>query len=145
MATDKGSLTMIDDLVAELKANETLAARKANTVTSAIGGLATILATAGATWIESGTTLPSWMPVVVLILGMLSTTYGVSKTKNGMTESVATKLHSELTKRIDLNHIHELEVELPVSSKAQQVYSVDQALELRSQVDDLIANHQSKD
>lgn len=141
MATDKGSLTLIDDLVAELQANETFAARKANTVTSAIGTLATILATAGATWLESGTGVPSWLPVIVLILGMLGTTYSVSKTKNGMTTSVADKLHSELVKRIDLNHIHEPPTELPVSPKAQQVYPMDQAIALRAQADELIANH----
>lgn len=141
---DNGSLMLIDDLVAEVQANEPAAARKANTVTNAIGTVATLLATAGATWLESGTTLPSWFPVVVLVMGMLGTTYGVSKTKNGMTASVADLLHDALAQRIDLKHIHSPEVELPLTEDAPQTYKFDQALELRAQAQGLIDGQLTK-
>lgn len=142
MAIDNanGSVTLIKDLVAELQANEPVAARKANTVTNAIGTVATLLATAGATWLESGTSLPSWFPVLVLVLGMFGTTYGVSKTKNGMTDSIANMLHDALAERIDLKHVHGPE-ELPLSEGAPKTELVDEALELRSLANRLIDDH----
>lgn len=106
MTKNAGSLTLIDDLVAEMQQGESTLVKKSNTVTAAIGSLITILLTGGSYWLESGTEIPSWLPGAVLILGMLATTYGVSKTKNGITDSVATRLHQELAHRIDLTHYH---------------------------------------
>lgn len=107
MATNTGALTMIQDLIEDVQAGESVMARKANTVVAAIGTVLTILLGGATAWIESGTNIPSWLPGLVVVLGMVATTYRISQTKNGVTSSVADKLQSELTARIDLNHIHE--------------------------------------
>ena len=107
MATDNSGLDLVDQLVDDLKANETRTQKKANTVTTAIGSIATFLAAGLSALVESGTDLPSWFPFVVVFVGMLATTYGVSKTKNGVTDSLANKLHDEIARKIDENHFHE--------------------------------------
>lgn len=105
---DNAGLTTIDSLVDDLEQNEPLTARKANTVTTAVGGVATLLLTFLTYWAESGTdNLPSWLPMLVVMVGMVATTYGVSQTKNGITHSVADRLHGALAVRIDDNHFHE--------------------------------------
>lgn len=109
MVTQNSTLTLIDDLVAEAKLDQTRTKEKANTVTTAIGGALTVALTAATAWLESGTNIPSWLPIVVMVLGTLMTTYGVSKTKNGITDSVADKLHNELARKIDLSHNCEME------------------------------------
>ena len=106
MTNNNGSLTLIDDLVTQVQDGESLLTKKSNTVTAGIGGLITLLLTGGSYWLEIDADAPSWLPKVVLILGMLATTYGVSKTKNGMTDSVAKQLHRELAQRIDMTHYH---------------------------------------
>ncbi|ADD80902.1 holin [Rhodococcus phage ReqiPepy6] len=158
MATNAGALTLINDLVEEVKAGETPLARKANTVTAAIGTALTIILGGTTAWIESGTNIPSWLPGLVFVVGMLATTFGVSKTKNGMTASVADKLHSELAARIDLNHIHEpintREAVLLASSEAgeglvggtpilvqSEAKGKHRAAELRDEADALIDQH----
>lgn len=107
MATDNSGLDLVDQLVDDLKANETRTQKKANTVTTAIGSIATFVAAGLSALVESGTDLPSWFPFVVVFVGMLATTYGVSKTKNGVTVSLANKLHDEIARKIDENHFHE--------------------------------------
>lgn len=120
MASNAGALTLINDLVEEVKAGETPLARKANTVTAAIGTALTIILGGATAWVESGTNIPSWLPGLVLVVGMLATTFGVSKTKNGMTSSVADKLHSELAARIDLNHTHAPVVGAPTFASSDE-------------------------
>lgn len=106
MITDNSGLDLVDQLVDDLKSNETRAQKKANTVTTAIGSIATFLAAGLTALVESGTDLPSWFPFIVVFVGMVATTYGVSKTKNGITDSVADKLHTEIARKIDENHFH---------------------------------------
>lgn len=108
MTTNEGAYVLIDDLVSELQSDQSLFAKKANTVTAAIGAMATALAAGLTHLIQTGADLPSWLTSLVFVLGMFGTTGAVAKTKNGMTDSVSTKLHNELTNRIDLNHIHSL-------------------------------------
>lgn len=110
MATNPAGLTIIDTLVKDLQQKETLKDKKANTITTAVGSIATIAAAGLAAWAENGTDLPSWLPFLVGILGLLGTTYRVSKTKNGITDSIADKLHDEIAARIDSNHFHEPEL-----------------------------------
>lgn len=159
MTTNQGALTLIDDLVSDLQAGESTFARKANTVTAGLGTLITILLGGGTAWLESGTNIPSWLPAFVVALGMAATTFGVSKTKNGMTASVAARLHDELAARIDLNHTHapidkdELVRKVVVASEenAQGLVGVDavvvssqaeaRALELRDEADALVDRH----
>lgn len=135
---DAGALALIDDLVEELRLRETPLARKSNTVTTLIGSVATFLATLAASWLESGTSVPAWLPPVVLILGMLGTTYGVSQTKNGMTSSVALKLREGLTDRIDLHHLEELRSNPLPDPVTQEIFPVDKVLALRGQADAMI-------
>ena len=104
MAIDNSTGTLIRDLVQQVRAEEPATRRKANTVTTAIGTTVTGLLAAGTYLIESGTTVPDWVPLLVALLGMAATVLGVSRTKNGMTDSVADRLELELARRIDLNH-----------------------------------------
>ncbi|MCT2299735.1 hypothetical protein M3G04_02270 [Dietzia cinnamea] len=106
MAIDNSTGTLIRDLVQQVRAEEPATRRKANTVTTAIGTTVTGLLAAGTYLVESGTTLPDWVPLIVALLGMAATVLGVSRTKNGMTDSVADRLELELARRIDLNHDH---------------------------------------
>lgn len=136
MATSNGALDLITDLVDQVKDDQSTFARKANTVTSAIGVTASLVLMFLTAWLESGTNIPTWLPQAALICGLLATVYRVSKTPNGVTDSVATKLQAGLTQRIDLNHIHAPE-DLPEA--APTIEPVDKALELRSQAHELMS------
>ena len=69
-----------------------------------IGAVATAVATALAYWVEAGLSLPAWAPYLVMVCGLIGTTFGVSKTRNGMTDSVADVLRTALVDRIDSHH-----------------------------------------
>ncbi|AVO25251.1 holin [Gordonia Phage Odesza] len=116
MATGTAGLTVVDQVVQDLQNNESKTKKKANTVTTAIGSVATFVAAGLSALVENGTSLPSWFPFLVVVVGMISTTYGVSKTKNGVTDSLADRLHDEIARRIDENHFHDEEVttEIPI-------------------------------
>lgn len=107
MVTGNAGLTVVDQVVQQVQENESKTKKKANTVTTAVGSVATFAAAGLAELVESGTDLPSWFPFLVVFVGMLGTTYGVSRTKNGMTQSIADKLHREIAARIDENHFHD--------------------------------------
>ena len=136
MATSNGALELITDLVDQVKDDQSTFARKANTVTSAIGVTASLVLMFLTAWLESGTNIPTWLPQAALICGLLATVYRVAKTPNGVTDSVATKLQDGLVKRIDLNHIHAPE-NLPEATPI--IEPVDKALELRSQAHELMS------
>ncbi|WP_010540363.1 hypothetical protein [Dietzia alimentaria] len=130
MAVNKNTGTLIRDLVQQVQAEEPATRRKANTVTTVVGSVVTGLLAAATYLVESGTGLPTWFPLVVAFLGMAATTVGVSKTRNGMTGSVADRLELELARRIDLNHEHE---DLPRSEQSDPD-------ELRAAADTLAAD-----
>lgn len=136
MATSAGALDLINDLVDQVKDDQSTFARKANTVTSAIGITASLVLMFLVSWAESGTNIPTWLPQATLICGLLATVYRVSKTPNGVTDSVATKLQVGLTERIDLNHIHAPE-NLP--DPVVTIEPVDKALELREHAQALMS------
>ena len=69
-----------------------------------IGQVLTALAATGTYWIESGSDAPSWLPIVVFLVGQLATIIAVSQTRNGITESVKTRLQTELLRAIDVHH-----------------------------------------
>lgn len=142
MNNEQGPLTLINDLVDELLGEETLAAKKANTVVSAIGGTVTILGTAAAYMVESETNLPSWFPMVVTILGILGTILKTNKTANGFTPSVAAKLQNKLGEKIDVEHYHELQAgpapvypQYPEDRHAESQYQRDYVSEIRGQAE----------
>lgn len=143
MATDNSGLDLVDQLVDDLKANETRTQKKANTVTTAIGSIATFVAAGLSALVESGTDLPSWFPFVVVFVGMLATTYGVSKTKNGVTDSLANKLHDEIARKIDENHFHEEAITeiIPITEFDEEQDSLN-ADELRRVADSIVRSIQ---
>jgi hypothetical protein len=145
MATNTNGLALISDLVEDVKGEETLFQRKANTVTSSIGVTASLILMFLTSWVESGTNIPSWLPNAVLICGLLATTYSVSKTKNGVTASVATKLQDGLAAKIDLNHIHDPAKDLVPDSPTSQPFAVDQAIELRAEANALVEYHSANE
>lgn len=106
MATDHAANTLIRDLVLDVRAQEPKVREKANTVTAVIGTVVTTVLGIATLLLQSGLDLPEWSVFVVLVAGMVATDLGISKTKNGMTDSTATRLEEELSKRIDLNHDH---------------------------------------
>lgn len=106
MATDHSANTLIRDLVLDVRAQEPKVREKANTVTAVIGTVVTTVLGIATLLLQSGLDLPEWSVFVVLVAGMVATDLGISKTKNGMTDSTATRLEEELSKRIDLNHDH---------------------------------------
>ncbi|QAU06720.1 holin [Gordonia phage Chikenjars] len=118
MVTSNAGLTVVDQVVQSVQENESKTKKKANTVTTALGSVATFVAAGLSALVESNTDLPTWFPFLVVAVGMLGTTYGVSKTKNGMTESIADKLHREIAARIDENHFHD-EIDDPVTDQFQ--------------------------
>lgn len=147
MAIDKNSpaYTLIDDLVDELVSSEKITERKANTVTAVIGSVITSLVTGGTYLVQSGTELPSWVPLLVGALGLLGTILGISKTPNGMTPSTGDKLKQGLTNRIDLNHIHEMgenaeQTIRNVGNAIGQGELVDRALNLRDVAETILSN-----
>lgn len=106
MATDHAAHTLIRDLVLDVRAQEPKVREKANTVTAVIGTVVTTVLGIATLLLQSGLDLPEWSVFVVLVAGMVATDLGISKTKNGMTDSTAIRLEEELSKRIDLNHDH---------------------------------------
>lgn len=106
MATNitQSSVGLISDLVDSAARDQSLVQRKANTVTVTIGQVLTALAATGVYWIESGSDAPSWLPIVVFLVGQLATIVAVSQTKNGVTNSVKDKLQTELLAAIDTHH-----------------------------------------
>lgn len=106
MATDHAANTLIRDLVLDVRAQEPKVREKANTVTAVIGTVVTTVLGIATLLLQSGLDLPEWSVFVVLVAGMVATDLGISKTKNGMTDSTAIRLEEELSKRIDLNHDH---------------------------------------
>lgn len=106
MSSAANAGTLIRDLVKQVQAEEPVTRRKANTVTTVTGAVLTGLATTGTELVSSGLDLPPWFSMVVMALGLAATAFSVSKTKNGMTESVAERLELELSRLIDVNHEH---------------------------------------
>lgn len=135
MATSNAGLTVVDQVVQQVQDNESKTKKKANTVTTAIGSVATFVAAGLASLVESGTDLPTWFPFLVVAVGMLGTTYGVSRTKNGMTQSIADKLHAEIAARIDENHFHD-EIDDPITDQFQP-QNWDTPEEVQTNVDEL--------
>lgn len=111
MAIDNNAHNLIRDLVLEVKDSEPKTKQKANTVTTAIGGVATLAASGVALLLENDLGLPTWVLWVLVAIGVFGTTLSVNKTTNGVTESVADRLELELARRIDHNHNHDEVIE----------------------------------
>lgn len=106
MANNMPQHDLIRELVSEAKAHQTTPRRKANTVTATVGAVVTGLAASGTYILESDLNLDSWVPLLVMAIGLVGTVLGVSQTRNGVTDSVEANLRDELARRIDENHYH---------------------------------------
>ena len=141
MAVDNNTNSLLRDLVLEVKDQEPLARRKANTVTSVIGTVLTTVATVCTFVLQSGLDLPPSTVLVVMIVGMIATDFAVSKTTNGVTPSVADRLELELARRIDLNHNHDDEIAQAVSAQREpSSTAVEDAARLRAAAESLAAD-----
>ena len=138
MAIDNNTNTLLRDLVLEVKAQEPTTRQKANTVTSVIGTALTTIATVATYLLQSGLDLSPSVTVIVAIIGMVATDFAVSKTKNGVTESVADKLELELARRIDLTHDHDDQI--MTASEESSTSTVD-AAQLRAEAESLSADN----
>ena len=138
MAIDNNTNTLLRDLVLDVKAQEPTTRQKANTVTSVIGTALTTIATVATYLLQSGLDLSPSVTVIVAIIGMVATDFAVSKTKNGITESVADKLELELARRIDLTHDHDDQI--MTASEEASTSTVD-AAQLRAEAESLSADN----
>lgn len=134
MAIDNNTNTLLRDLVLDVKAQEPTTRQKANTVTSVIGTALTTIATVATYLLQSGLDLSPSVTVIVAIIGMVATDFAVSKTKNGITESVADKLELELARRIDLTHDHDDQI--MTASEESSTSTVD-VTQLRAEAESL--------
>lgn len=126
MAIDNNTNSLLRDLVLEVKDQEPLARRKANTVTSVIGTTLTTVAAVCTYILQSGFDLPQSTVLIVMIVGMVATDFAVSKTTNGVTPSIADRFELELARRIDLNHNHDDEILQAVSAQKETSPTSDQ-------------------
>lgn len=126
MAIDNNTNSLLRDLVLEVKDQEPLARRKANTVTSVIGTALTVVAAVCTYVLQSGLDLPQSTVLIVMIVGMVATDFAVSKTTNGVTPSIADRFELELARRIDLNHNHDDEIMQAVSTQSEPSPTSDQ-------------------
>lgn len=151
MQQNQGPLTLINDLVDEILGEETLSAKKANTVVASVGGVITLLGTVAAFLVESETPLPSWFPLVITFLGIAGTIFKTNRTQNGMTPSVANKLQTRLRERIDVAHYHETQQmpapqypvnrhEEPQYQGEQPHYPADPIANLRAAAESIVNN-----
>lgn len=141
MAIDNNTNSLLRDLVLEVKDQEPLARRKANTVTSVIGTALTVVAAVCTYILQSGLDLPQSTVLVVMIVGMVATDFAVSKTTNGVTPSVADRFELELARRIDLNHNHADEIAQAVSAQREpSSTAVEDAARLRAAAESLTAD-----
>lgn len=140
MAIDNNTNSLLRDLVLEVKDQEPLARRKANTVTSVIGTALTVVAAVCTYILQSGLDLPQSTVLIVMIVGMVATDFAVSKTTNGVTPSIADRFELELARRIDLNHNHDDEILRAVSTQSDPSPTSDQDVaRLRAAAENLAA------
>lgn len=125
MAIDNNAHNLIRDLVLEVKDSEPKTKQKANTVTTAIGGVATLAASGVALLLENDLGLPTWVIWILVAVGVFGTTLSVNKTTNGVTESVADRLELELARRIDLNHNHDEVIEAVTTAGSSKTETSD--------------------
>lgn len=141
MAIDNNTNSLLRDLVLEVKDQEPLARRKANTVTSVVGTALTTIAAVCTYVLQSGLDLPPSTVLLVMIVGMVATDFAVSRTTNGVTASVADRFELELARRIDLNHNHDDEIVQAVSPQRESsLTSEEDVARLRAAAESLAAN-----
>lgn len=93
---------VISQVLDSVRQKQDVKQEKANTLVTAIGAVITAVVATLTYLIEEGVPwLPEWAPLVVTILGVAGTTFGVSRTKNGLTGSVVERINAEIADLIE--------------------------------------------
>lgn len=125
----------LSTLVDEVKQDQKPTKKKANTVVTGIGAVATAVVVGILYFLEQGTALPDWSPWAAMVLGLVGQVGAVNRTKNGVTDSVAEQLNAALNKRIDDAHeLGHAEAPAPEPVEPTPIGRAGEALETASDV-----------
>lgn len=101
MATSPFVYGIVSQVLQELKDEQTPTQTKSNTYVSTVGLVITVVTTIVMYLLESGFDwVPLWLPQVVPILGFLGTVFGVSKTRNYVTDSTIRNAELKISQKI---------------------------------------------
>ena len=102
MAASHTSYGVVSQVAQRIYDEQSTAKEKSNTITSLVGLAATLIITLITYLIDHDSSwLPAWVPATLPFLGFLATTFGVSKTKNGMTKSVLEEINDAVNSMVD--------------------------------------------
>ena len=103
MATSPFVYGIVGQILQELKDEQTPSQTKSNTFVSTVGLVITVVTTIVLYLLDSGFEwVPTWLVNVVPILGFIGTTFGVSKTKNYVTDSTIREAERKINEKIGL-------------------------------------------
>lgn len=114
MAYTHQSMNAVNQIAGNLYDKQSIFREKSNTVVTVIGFVLTALISGITYLVESGVSgVPQWLPSLVPFLGMLLTTLGVSKTKNGWTKSNLAQLDNAILEAIDTHQLDKVKPQIP--------------------------------
>lgn len=103
MATSPFVYGIVGQILQELKDEQTPSQTKSNTFVSTVGLVITVVTTIVLYLLDSGFDwVPTWLVHVVPILGFIGTTFGVSKTKNYVTDTTIRQAERKINEKIGL-------------------------------------------
>lgn len=103
MATSPFVYGVVGQILQELKDEQAPSQTKSNTFVSTVGLVITVVTTIVLYLLDSGFEwVPTWLVNVVPILGFLGTTFGISKTKNYVTDSTIREAERKINEKIGL-------------------------------------------
>lgn len=103
MATSPFVYGIVGQILQELKDEQTPSQTKSNTFVSTVGLVITVVTTIVLYLLDSGFEwVPTWLVNVVPILGFIGTTFGVSKTKNYVTDTTIRQAERKINEKIGL-------------------------------------------
>lgn len=101
MATSPFVYGIVGQILQELKDEQTPSQTKSNTFVSTVGLVITVVTTIVLYLLDSGFEwVPTWLVNVVPILGFIGTTFGVSKTKNYVTDTTIREAERKINEKI---------------------------------------------
>lgn len=114
MAYNKQTLNSVNQIANNLYEEQSYFREKSNTIVTIIGFVLTALISGLTYLVESDTgSLPSWVPGVIPFLGMILTSLGVSRTKNGWTKSNLKSLDNAILDTIDAHQDDKVVAQIP--------------------------------
>ena len=114
MAYNKQTLNSVNQIANNLYEEQSYFREKSNTIVTIIGFVLTALISGLTYLVESDTgSLPSWVPGVIPFLGMILTSLGVSRTKNGWTKSNLKSLDNAILDTIDAHQDDKVAPQIP--------------------------------